>query len=78
MEIHERIEGRPCPFCGGNNLIIDTREFFDSLVAEHGGALLYIACRDCHGELRDYSDINNYDIRRAMVLARWNIRAEGV
>lgn len=74
----EKIESgqvKPCPFCGGTDIRIETREFFDSLIRRYDSAMLSIGCADCGAETCTYGhDGNDYDQRRAALIAKWNTR----
>lgn len=69
-----RVDAKPCPFCGGRDLYVHDRAFFDGIIAEHGSAKIDIECSDCHCELSDYGDDTDYDARLARIIRRWNDR----
>ena len=75
------VKVKPCPFCGSNErLSITTRETFDKLVAENGGALISIVCHNCDLEFKDFDreNINDYDLVKTRLLRNWNKRKEAV
>ena len=71
---YDRFDGKPCPFCGGNNVFVQNLGFFDRLVKEHGRAMMVIGCADCGCEYQNFSESNDYDVRRAEIISQWNHR----
>lgn len=76
------VEGaKPCPFCGGTNIRVTEREFFDNIIAEQGHACIVAGCPDCTADVthfgHDEEDVPDYDVRVRLVLAMWNRRADG-
>ena len=70
------IEFDPCPFCGSDPVLM-TREFYDKLFAENGGAMLNVECKNCNAQMAVYSyedGDSSYDERVAMLARRWNTR----
>ena len=64
-----------CPFCGCGDIRIETRDFFNDLVRRYDGAMLTMGCSGCGAEISNFSrDGNDYDQRRATLIAKWNTR----
>lgn len=73
---NEDYEIKSCPFCGGNNIHIMSKKFFDELVEEHDTACITVECKDCHLTMYDHTlDENDYYIRKLFVTEKWNKRA---
>lgn len=69
---------KPCPFCGGTNLLVTEKKNFDELCEEHGHSMLNLRCRVCDTEMHEYSiPNNNYWMGVGMLIARWNTRNGG-
>lgn len=72
----EKIEIRPCPFCGSiDNLEITSDNQFYELYGKHGGATITIKCTKCYAEMyeHDYNG-NNYDQKAKLLIEKWNRR----
>ena len=72
-------ELKPCPFCGGTKLEIDSREFFEKLQAENGEACMSIECKtpNCYAQMFDHThEESDYDKRMERLVDKWNRRTE--
>lgn len=68
---------KPCPLCGGTNIYIMPREFYYELRGRYGEAMLFVQCKDCDLELKEFTfDVKGYDARRLLLLRKWNRRAK--
>lgn len=65
----------PCPFCGGRDVLADTREF----VEENTLRVVEIMCgntKNCGVAVFGYCEPGNYDEGYEKALKIWNRRAE--
>ena len=66
---------KPCPFCGGTNLIVTDEESYNDLVKEHGHSMVDMECRICSTEVKLFNvPNNNYWLGIGMLFAKWNTR----
>lgn len=67
---------KPCPFCGGHKIYIDTPDFFETLAESHPehAPRLGIECLDCNLEMHDYTDTTDYHARKIELIKKWNKR----
>ena len=74
-------EAKPCPFCGGQNITIITKEFFDEVYEKNKSEItappIEIECKDCHTVMKNYGDTLDYDNRSKTLIDAWNTRKEG-
>jgi hypothetical protein len=79
-EHEEPLEIQPCPICGRTDaLCIGSRERYESLYKENGGAALVIDCKRCDLKLSTYDHLEKdpgYYAMRAALIAKWNTRKE--
>ena len=79
-EYEEPLEIQPCPICGRTDaLCIGSRERYESLYKENGGAVLTINCKRCNLQLSTYDHIEkdpSYPAMRAALITKWNTRKE--
>ena len=74
---------KPCPMCGKRDRVfIETRNFYEDLLREHGKACLEIECDRCRVKLTTYAhDFANeigYDKRVEDIRDKWNTRTVSV
>lgn len=66
---------KPCPFCGGTNLMITEKDNFDSICDKNGSSMLSIRCAICSSETHMYHiPNNNYWMGVGMIIMKWNTR----
>lgn len=69
---------KPCPFCGSTNLIVSEEDSFNSIVKEHGSAMVDVECAVCKTEVKLFNvPGNNYWMGIGMLIAKWNTRNGG-
>lgn len=64
---------KPCPFCGGK-VQMDSKEFFDGLVEEHGYACLSIQCKNCNTYHYCHHPSTDYYEKAEIITRSWNHR----
>ena len=79
-EYEEPLGIQPCPICGRTDaLCIGSRERYERLYEENGGAALAINCKRCNLQLSTYDHVEkdpSYPAMRAALIAKWNTRKE--
>lgn len=71
------IELKPCPFCGGTKLEIDSREFFELLQTESDYTCISIECKTqgCYAQMFEHTrEERDYDKRVELLVEKWNRR----
>lgn len=71
------LELKPCPFCGGTNLVIDSREMFEEMQAENGCACICVDCKTpgCDANMFEHThSVTDYDRRVELLVEKWNRR----
>lgn len=74
----EPLEIKPCPFCGGKPVLM-SKETFEHLkeIGDDGKACIAIDCPKCNLNFYDHHhDEQDYNIRKFLVIEKWNRRAE--
>lgn len=69
---------KPCPFCGGTSLRIDSADLYNKLVEMHGRAAIEVRCRNCDASMFAYQwaeDPGTYPEWLARLRDKWNRRA---
>ena len=69
-----KIELKECPFCKGKNLKVMDKEFYEGLVAKSGRATVTIECLDCDVTMWETSDLEDYELKMAVLATKWNRR----
>lgn len=75
MTIYESLGGKCCPLCEKTDqVVIETKEFYDEVVDEHGSTVLTIECKRCNLEVNDYDmeKTGDYAMARDRVVEKWN------
>lgn len=66
-------EFRPCPFCGGKELLVSEREFFDEQVEKSGSFCVSVSCKKCDVEMYAHKE-TDYDLAIWYLQRKWNRR----
>ena len=73
-----KITARACPFCGGHNIFVSSREHFEDMVQRHGySPMIETGCGDCGCVVHDFEEGTDYDERARFAISVWNARAVG-
>ena len=71
------LELKSCPFCGGTELVIDSRELFEELQSKNGDACISVDCKTpgCYAHMFEHThDEHDYDKRVELLVEKWNRR----
>lgn len=70
-------EVKPCPFCGGEELLITRKKDFIALYENHGSATISIECPECTACMYEH-DYNGKDYMKKVnrLLNKWNERSD--
>ena len=67
---------KPCPFCGNDELDFTEADSFATLSEADGKAAIRMSCRNCNVDMYDHTCAEtNYQIRKFLLIAKWNMRA---
>lgn len=81
IKYNAEVELMPCPFCGGTEFVLTSREDHDALCEENGGACISLDCK-CGLQFYIHHDYDgktpgrgaSYDQKLQILAERWNHR----
>ena len=84
ITFNAEVELKPCPFCGGMDFTLTSREDHDELREKNYGPCVCLTCKGCYAQMyvpHAYTGCDDpmrgvtYDQKLQILAARWNGRA---